>query len=184
MAAVDALGPQVSVIKPVTTHTDPVLELSYLPAPPSLSIRTIMSAIASAGSPEFKVSIHEKTSLEDLARRRQAKEKKALLRRLVFAFITAIPTFVITILFGSLVKDSNAFKKILMEPMWTGNTSRMNWALFFLATPVMFYSANLFHQRSIKEIRALWRWGSTTPIWKRFVRFGSMNLLVRRCASL
>jgi P-type Cu+ transporter len=32
--------------------------------------------------------------------------------------------------------------------------------------------------RSLKELRALWRRGSRVPVWKRFVRFGSMNLLV------
>jgi hypothetical protein len=78
----------------------------------------------------------------------------------------------------TLVHSNNQTKQYLMSPMWNGNVSRTEWALFFLATPVYFYSAGLFHRRSIKEIRALWRKGSTTPIIKRFTRFGSMNLLV------
>jgi P-type Cu+ transporter len=82
------------------------------------------------------------------------------------------------IVYMTLVKDSDPNQHYLMEPIWAGNVSRSEWALFFMATPVMFYSAYVFHRRSIKEIRALWRRGSTTPIWRRFVRFGSMNLLV------
>lgn len=33
--------------------------------------------------------------------------------------------------------------------MWTGNVSRAEWALFFLATPVMLYSAGMFHRQSL-----------------------------------
>jgi cation transport ATPase len=106
------------------------------------------------------------------------REQRRLLYRFIFSVAMTIPTFIIAVVYMSLVKDGNPTKTFLMEPMWTGNTSRAVWALFFLATPVMFYSANLFHQRSIKEIRVLWRRGSTTPILKRFIRFGSMNLLV------
>jgi cation transport ATPase len=108
----------------------------------------------------------------------QAHEQRAILRRLILAAVVAIPTFILGIVFMSLVKGDNSTKVFMMEPIWTGNTSRIQWALFFLATPVQFYSANIFHRRSIKEIRALWRRGSTTPILKRFIRFGSMNLLV------
>ena len=60
----------------------------------------------------------------------------------------------------------------------------MQWALLFLATPVMFYSAGLYHRRSLKELWALWKPGSRVPVWKRFVRFGSMNLLVSTGVSV
>jgi P-type Cu+ transporter len=63
--------------------------------------------------------------------------------------------------------------------MWTGNSSRIQWSLFFLATPVMFYSAGSFHRRGLKDIYVLWRRGSRTPVWRRFTQFGSMDLLVR-----
>ncbi|GAW05307.1 heavy metal translocatin [Lentinula edodes] len=48
----------------------------------------------------------------------------------------------------------------------------------------MFYSAGIFHRRSIKEIHALWKRGSTVPILKRLTRFGSMNLLVSSGVSV
>lgn len=84
----------------------------------------------------------------------------------------------IGIVYMTLVQDSDPNKHYLMEPIWAGNVPRSEWALLFLATPVMFYSTGMFHRRSIKEIHALWRRGSKTPVWRRFVRFGSMNLLV------
>jgi Cu+-exporting ATPase len=133
----------------------------------------------SSSSTFFKVSVHKSPTLEDRARLLQAKEKRSLLYRLGFAVITAIPTFIIGIVFMSLVSHQNPTRIFLMGPMWSGNASRLQWSMFFLATPVMFYSAGSFHRRSLKEIHALWRRGSRTPIWKRFVRFGSMNLLVR-----
>ena len=71
-----------------------------------------------------------------------------------------------------------------MRPIWSGNASRLQWALFFLATPVMFYSAGIFHRRTLKEIYALWKKGSRVPVWKRFVRFGSMNMLVSSGVSV
>jgi P-type Cu+ transporter len=178
MAAVESFKPQVKVISAITTFTDRVLELSYYPSPPSFTIRTILSAIASSKSPPFQVFINRPPSLEDRARSLQAIEYKALLLRLLLAAVIAIPTFVIAVVFMSLVKNGNPTKAFLMQPMWAGNASRSEWALLFLATPVQFYCANIFHWRSIKEIRALWKKGSTTPIHRRFIRFGSMNLLV------
>jgi hypothetical protein len=78
----------------------------------------------------------------------------------------------------SLVKKENRTRLYMEEPMWAGQATRTEWALFILATPVMFFGADIFHQRSINELLALWRKGSTTPVYRRFIRFGSMNLLV------
>ena len=178
MAAVRSLGPEVNILKPITSYTDHLLEVAYQPSPPSFTIRTIISAIACSKSPPFEVCIYRPPSIEERSRSKQTREQRALFRRLALAIVVAIPTFILGIVFMSLVKSDNATKAFMMEPMWTGNTSRSQWALFFLATPVQFYSANMFHRRAIKEIRALWRRGSTTPVLKRFIRFGSMNLLV------
>ncbi|KAJ6613478.1 heavy metal translocatin [Mycena sp. CBHHK59/15] len=178
MAALEALGPQVEIKTPLVSQTSPVLTLSYKPDPPSFTIRTIVAALESANSPPFDVAIHRPPSLEERAKAMHDREQRHLLFRTLFTVVVAIPTFVIGIVFMSLVKEGNNTKDYLMSPMWTGNTSRSTWALFFLALPVMFYSAGLFHRRSIKEIRALWRSGSQTPIFQRFIRFGSMNLLV------
>jgi P-type Cu+ transporter len=179
MAALENVPNKVTVLKPITSYTDPILELTYTPVPPLFTIRTIISAISSSQSPPFNVSIHLPPTLEERARVMRAAEQRNLMQRLGFSVIVAIPTFIIGIVCMTLLPNANMSKQYLMKPMWSGMASRAEWALFFLATPVMFYSAGLFHRRSIKEIRALWRKGSKTPVWKRFVRFGSMNLLVR-----
>ena len=165
---------QIVQVEPPTLQ-DPILRLTYGPSPPSFTIRDVVSSIMSSNSPPFKVTIHKPPSLEDHALLIQARERRNLLYRLGFSVIIAIPTFIIGIVFMSLVSSENPTRSSLMEPMWTGNASRIQWSLFFLATPVMFYSAGSFHRRCLKEIRILWR---TVPIWKRFLRFGSMNLLV------
>ncbi|KAJ6484980.1 hypothetical protein C8R47DRAFT_1130380 [Mycena vitilis] len=178
MAALEALGSRVVVTRPLTSHTDPIITLSYEPDPPSFTIRSIIAALEASNSPPFDVSIHKPPSLQEHAKAMHAREQRRLLLRTLFTVVVAIPTFIIGIVFMSLVKDGNPTKDYLMSPMWTGNTSRSTWALFFLALPVMFYSAGLFHRRSIKEIYALWKKGSKVPIYQRFIRFGSMNLLV------
>ena len=161
------------------TLQDPVLRLTYEPSPPAFTIRDVISAVMMSSTPQFKVTIHSPPPPEDRARLVQVKERHNILYRLGFSVIIAIPTFIIGVVFMSLVSPRNHTRKFLMEPMWKGNASRIQWSLFFLATPVMFYSAGSFHKRSLKELRALWVGGSRTPVWKRFLRFGSMNLLVR-----
>jgi Cu+-exporting ATPase len=164
-------------VEKALTERDPIICLAYRPSP-SLNIRTIMSAIATAKSPPFEVKTYHPPTLEDRARALHTRERRGILCRLAFSIVAAIPTFIIGVVYMSLVPSSDRSKAYLMQPMWAGNVSRIQWALFFLATPVMFYSAGKYHLRSFKEIRALWRRKSRTPVWKRFVRFGSMNLLV------
>jgi hypothetical protein len=182
MTALQRLQPDVTIVKPLSNHLDPIMELSYKPSPPDFTIRSIISAIVSVEPASYTVSIYRPPTLEELTRSLQQREQQALLLRLIFTFIIAIPTFIIGVVYMSLVPGGNSTKQYLMGPMWKGNASRIEWALFFLATPVYFYGAGLFHRRTIKEIKSLWRKGSTTPIVKRFTRFGSMNLLV--CAML
>ena len=177
MAAVQKLGASVKVVKPIASITDPVITLSYYPAPPALSIRMIMATIATASSPHYKITVHHPPSIEELSRRTQLRDGRRLLYRLIFAIIAAIPTLILGIAFPLLVKDGNATKAYLLEPIWAGNVPRVEWALFIIATPVMFYSCSTFHQKCIQRIIALWRPGAATYI-DRFARFGSMDLLV------
>ncbi|KAH9853626.1 heavy metal translocatin [Lenzites betulinus] len=186
MAALETLGGEVTVSKPLTSHTDPILSVTYTPAPPHLTIRSIVRVIEGAGDADtkFSASIYRPPSLEDRARYMQRREQKDLLMRLVFSIIVAIPTFIIGIVYMDLVPSSNPTRMWFEESIWAGNTSRAEWALFILATPVMFYSAGMYHRRSLREIYALWRKGSRVPVWKRFIRFGSMNLLVSTGVSV
>ncbi|KAI0650300.1 heavy metal translocatin [Trametes meyenii] len=186
MAALKTFGDDLAISKLLTSYTDPVITLTYTPSPPLFTVRTIILAIEGAGEPAtpFTASIHRPPSLEDRARYMQRREQKSLLMRLLFSVVVAIPTFVIGIVYMSLVPSSNSTRMWFEEPMWAGNASRAEWALFILATPVMFYSAGTYHRRSLREIYALWRRGSRVPVWKRFVRFGSMNLLVSTGVSV
>lgn len=182
MTALKKLQPDVTIIKPLSNHLDSVIEVSYMPSPPYFTIRSIASTIVSVDPTSYSVSIHRPPTLEERTRHMQRREQRILLQHLFFTFIITIPTFIIGVVYMSLLPAGNHTKLFLMQPMWNGNASRIEWALFFLSTPVYFYGAGTFHRRSIKEIRALWRKGSTTPIIKRFTRFGSMNLLV--CITL
>ncbi|KAL0579547.1 hypothetical protein V5O48_002476 [Marasmius crinis-equi] len=173
----------ITITKPLTDYTDPFITFSYDPKPPTFTIRQIINAIES-GSPEYKAKFYHPPTLEERSRAIQLREQRRLLMRLAFTVIVAIPTFILGIVYMSLVSDHDPTKMYLMEPMWAGNASRVEWALFIMATPVMFYGAGLFHRRSIKEIYSLWKKGSTVPIIKRFTRFGSMNLLVSAGVSV
>ncbi|KAI0751648.1 heavy metal translocatin [Daedaleopsis nitida] len=186
MTALRTLGPEVEVTKTLTSHTDPILTVTYTPSPPRLTIRTIIKTIEGAGesSTHFTATIHRPPSLEDRARYMQRREQRHMLQWLLFSIVGAIPTFIIGIVYMTLVPADNATRMWFEEPIWAGNVSRAEWALFFCATPVMFYSAGVFHWRSIREIYALWRKGSRVPVWRRFVRFGSMNLLVSTGVSV
>ncbi|KAF8138304.1 HAD-like domain-containing protein [Boletus edulis] len=177
------LDPNIIITKPFVDHTHPIIELSYQPAPPDFTIRSIIASIQSA-DPAFKVSPHHPPTLEQRTRSMQLHERTILFIRLLFTFLATVPTFILSVVYANLVPSGNPFKTYLMQPMWNGNASRTQWSLFFLATPVMFYSASLFHRRSIKEIFAMWRKGSPTPIIARFTRFGSMNLLVSTGVSV
>lgn len=176
LKAMQALDPQIEITRPLT-YTDPIVTFSYVPKPPSFTIRTIISSLQ-AVSPQYDVAIWHPPTVEERSRVLQLRDQRSYLLRLGFTILAAIPTFIIGVVYMTLVKDGDATKAYLMRPLWAGNVSRAEWALFLLATPVMFGSASVFHRRSLKEIISLWRKGSRTPIWKRFVRFGSMNLLV------
>lgn len=66
-----------------------------------------------------------------------------LLLRLVTAVVFAIPIFIIGIVYMSLVKEDNPGRQFFGQPVWAGQVSRGEWALFILATPIMFYSASV-----------------------------------------
>ncbi|KLO08815.1 heavy metal translocatin, partial [Schizopora paradoxa] len=186
MKALERFGEKIVVDEPLGAwdSPNPIFKITYQPSPSTFTIRDIVTAISSAKDPPFIVSIARPPSLEERAKAMHAREQRALLHRLLSAVILAIPTFIIGIVFMTLVPVSNHTRQFFMAPLWAGNVSRAEWALFILATPAMFYSAGQFHRRSLKELHGLWRRGSRTPLLRRFVRFGSMNLLVSLGVSI
>ncbi|EJD49623.1 Cu-transporting P-type ATPase [Auricularia subglabra TFB-10046 SS5] len=165
---------------------DPILELTYTPSPPSFTIRDVVSLVAHSKESDsiFEVSMYKPPTLEERSRAMHVREQRSLLMRLLFSAVVAVPTLIIGIVYMSLVPKHDATRMWFMSPMWAGNASRTEWALFCLSTPVYLYSAGTFHRRALKELRALWRPGSRVPVWKRFVRFGSMNLLISAGTSV
>ncbi|CAI7661073.1 unnamed protein product [Penicillium bialowiezense] len=173
--AVEAI-PDVSIIEALS-EKHPILKVTYTPHPPSVTIRSIIAAIHSANE-SFHASVYHPPSIEDRSRAIQHHERRRLLSRLLFVFLSAIPTFIVGIVFMSLVSSDNPGRVYLEQPMWSGSVTRIEWALFIMSTPVMFYGTDVFHTRAFKEIYALWRPGSRVPILRRLYRFGSMNLLI------
>ena len=162
---------------------DPVIEVTYTPQPPQLTIRHIIATISNTND-AFEVTVYHPPTLEQRSRAMQLHERRRLLFRLLLSFIVAIPTFLIGVVWMSLVPSTNTIRAFFERPVWAGNVARLDWALFILATPVFFFAADVFHVRALKEIRALWRRSSKVPILRRFYRFGSMNLLISAGTSV
>lgn len=163
--------------------SDPTISITYIPAPPDFTIRDIVSVVDSLND-LFSTKIHHPVSTEQRAQEMKVRERRRLLKRLLLCFLTAIPTFLIGVLWMSLVPSSDKVRMFMEQPIGSGKASRSEWALFVLATPVMFFAADVFHIRALKEIRALWRRSSRVPILRRFYRFGSMNLLISAGTSV
>ena len=170
-------------IDSVPTLQNPIVSITYVPNPPKSTIRDIVAAIDSVDE-NFSTKISHPPSLEDRSKAMHILERKRILRRLLLSFICAVPTLLIGIVWMSLVPSSNSIRIFYEKPVWAGDVSRAQWALFILATPVFFLAADIFHVRAIKEIRALWRKGSKVPMLRRFYRFGSMNLLISAGTSV
>ena len=154
------------------------MQISYLPSPPDFTIRQIISRLNSL-HPSFSASIYHPPTIEERSRHIQRTELRRLMIRAAACIIIAIPTFMIGVVWMSLVPVDDRIRLLFEQPAWAGQVSRSEWSLFLLSTPVQFFIADVFHVRAFKEIRALWRPGSQVPILRRFYRFGSMNLLVR-----
>jgi heavy metal translocating P-type ATPase len=170
-------------VEHVPTIKDPVIKINYLPNPPNFTIRSMIATIDTLEEP-FSTNIHTPPSIEQRSQQTQRHEQQRLLKRLVGTFTVAIPTLLIGVIWMSLIPASNNVRRFFEQPVWAGTVTRTNWALFILATPVFFLAADVFHLRAIKEIRVLWRRGSKVPVFQRFYRFGSMNLLVSLGTSI
>ncbi|KAJ9620584.1 hypothetical protein H2203_007790 [Taxawa tesnikishii (nom. ined.)] len=83
-----------------------------------------------------------------------------------------------------LVHHDNTGRRYLMGSIWAGSVTRADWALFFMATVVYFFAADIFHLRTLENLYALWRPGSPVPLLHRFYRFGSMNMLISLGTSI
>ncbi|KAF8810646.1 heavy metal translocatin [Phlegmacium glaucopus] len=175
----EEFGSNVTILKPYTSDPLNVLRITYTPSAPHFTIRTIISTISiTTSTPISAISIWHPPSSDEVSRQMYRKEQKKLLLRLMVAIIAAIPIFIIGIVYMSLLKADNPGRLYFERPIWKGQVARGEWALFIISTPVMFYAAEDFHRRSLQELWFLWKPGSRASWATRFLRFGSMNLLV------
>jgi P-type Cu+ transporter len=183
LEALSSAFPRLLVVDKPPSHKDPITTIIYHPQPSIITIRDIVATIHGAND-QFKATIYHPPTIEERSRAMQLRERHRLLLRFLLSFIVAIPTFLISVVWTSLVSPSNSVRLFFEAKMWAGADTRAEWALFFLATPVMFFAADVFHVRAIKEIRALWARNSKVAILRRFYRFGSMNLLMSAGTSV
>ncbi|KAK3615476.1 hypothetical protein LTR56_026562 [Elasticomyces elasticus] len=173
----EALGglKQHIAVESAPTMKKPILTITYTPNAPDFTIRDILSAI-SATDGAFTSAIYHPPSLMERSKQMHARTRQRVLYRVLLAVIIAIPTFIIGIVFISLVPGTNAGRRYLMKEL--RGVTRAEWALLVMATPVYFFGADIFHRRTIKELHYLWRRNSPVPIFRRFYRFGSMDMLL------
>ncbi|KAH8818992.1 P-type ATPase-like protein [Xylogone sp. PMI_703] len=181
LAALESLGDSVTVEREATLH-NPIMKLSYTPHAPEFTIRDIMSKVSSVDE-AIEASVYHPPTLQEMSQKIHARQQQRIIIRVIGTAIIAVPTLIIGIIYMSLVPSSNSSRQFLDRPLVAG-VSRSQWALFIMATPVYFLCADVFHLRALKELRALWRPGSTTPILQRFYRFGSMNMLMSLGTSI
>lgn len=155
---------------------NPIIRLRYEPNAPLFTVRHILRAISEA-DPLLIPTIYHPPTLEEKSRQLRAKHQRSLLWRAILTFVITVPTFVLGIVFMSLVPKSNHTRMYLMQP-WTSGLTRLDVILCLLAAPVWLFAADVFHRRALKEVRAMWRPGSKTPILERFYKFGSMDMLM------
>lgn len=169
---------------------NPTTKINYLPSSEDISVRRFLFDLnhihASDEDPFFQIKpgdtglfgceLEESLSLEEQLRKASKHEISHVSVRLIFATIFAIPTFIFGIVAMSLLPKGNSFRIWVERPMWVGNASRNTWILLILSTPVYLFVADVFHCKAVKEVYSLW---ARKNSWKRrFMKFGSMNLLV------
>ncbi|OQV07013.1 hypothetical protein CLAIMM_11506 [Cladophialophora immunda] len=181
-SALSTVSGSMYTITQLPTLKDPIITITYRPSH-QLTVRSFIAAI-DASHDALKASVYHPPTLEERSRRLQRKEMKHILWRLLFTGIVAIPTFIIGVVYMSLVPESNPTRQWWEQPILAGQAMRIEWALFFMTTPVMCFGTDLFHVRAYKEIKAMWRPNSKIPLLRRFYRFGSMNLLISAGAAV
>lgn len=158
---------------------DPASTLTYTANPPEFTLRTIRRAIAELG---FTLSVVKPETSSDRARQAQKRERRRILIRLAICIVFCIPTFLIGVVFASLLPEHSRLRMYWHHPIW-GGASRMTIALFCLATPIQFGIGQFFYERAYKSLRGVWRKRrgkiDKKRVWiDRLLRWGSMDTLV------
>lgn len=182
----DSFGDAI-VLENEVTLKDPIIKFTYIPGG-EITVRRIIKdlnhlTISNNGfvvdynkNSKFDCHLTNEETMDERLKKMSRRELHNILIRLTIATIFAIPTFIFGIVGMALLPKSNHFRQWTEHPIWAGNTSRNNWILLFLSTPVFFFAADIFHRKAIMEMKAIW-WNNSS--WKRrLFKFGSMNLLM------
>ncbi|KAF3196656.1 hypothetical protein TWF679_004568 [Orbilia oligospora] len=167
---------QVTIVKPITSPRVPEITIKYTPQP-DITARKLIEKIESV-DPAFKVIVKPSQSLEDRSALVHKAEVRRIGVRLLLSVICAIPAFIIGIVFMALLPKDNKYRVWSEKPIWSGTANVSEWSLLIISTPVYFFAADLFHVRAYQEMRGLWSRKNPKPVWKKFMKFGSMNLLM------
>ncbi|KAK6002725.1 hypothetical protein QM012_001475 [Aureobasidium pullulans] len=162
---------------------NPLLRLNYQPQPPTLTLRHILQVINGLDT-ELQASVFTPPTIEQRSRQIHAAERRKILLRFVLCLITAVPTFIIGIVYMTLVNHANTDRDYLMQNIWAGTVSRADWALFIMGSIIYFFAADIFHIRSLQGIYVMWKPSSRTPLSHRLFRFGNMNMLISLGTSI
>ena len=138
----------VTIDRPPTLK-DPIMVVRYSPSPPGITIGQIITTIESV-DPSIHAQIHTPPSIEQRSQAMQRHEQYRLLVRLIFSFAAAIPTFLIGVMWMTLMPASNRVRRFFEQAAWAGTATRADWVMFILATPVFVFAADVFHVRAIK----------------------------------
>lgn len=166
LEALETYSDRLEVTDPPTEKTYK-LTVSYIPEAPHFTIRHILRTISEVDK-AFTMSIYHPPTLEERSHAMHRRQQWQIASRLILAMLSVIPTFIIGVVYTSLVSKDNPGRKYLEEPMWSGQATRIEWALLLTSTPVYFFAADIFHRRLITELKALWRPVSQTPILRQF----------------
>ena len=113
---------RVTIEKP-STLDDPILKIAYVPHSPDFTIRHILAAISAADT-TFGLSIFHPPTLEERSQMMHTREQRRILLRVALSVTVAIPAFIISIVFMSLVSSSNSTRKYIISPLGSSGVSR------------------------------------------------------------
>ncbi|GIZ42727.1 hypothetical protein CKM354_000598600 [Cercospora kikuchii] len=162
-------------VKQPPTLEEPLITISYIPDIPRLSIRRIIRELEALDR-SFVVSIHKPITIEERSRQMLRRDRRSITIRAILAGVIAIPSLFIGVIYMNFIPKDDPGYKYLMQHLH--GVTRAEWSTFIMATPVYFFAADYFHEKTLKDLWALWRPGSPVPIGRRFYRFGNMNMLI------
>ncbi|PRT56298.1 putative copper-transporting ATPase HMA5 [Wickerhamiella sorbophila] len=162
MDVLKSYGDAVEVVNSITLD-EPYVKFTYVPNAPKFTIRQIIDKISRA-NPELTISFVRPQSIEELAAEHMQLEKREIISRLWLTGLISIPMTYFMIRMST------------VHMSWIDNASTL-----VLATPVYFFADDMFHIKSIKELKGV----LSEKSWsRRLFHFGSMNLLMSLGTSI